>query len=121
MSYIEGFVIPVPKGNREAYLKLARRAAPVYLEYGAIRVVETWADDINPGKTNDFRTAVLAEAEEEVVFSWIEWPSKQVRDAGNVKIMSDSRMQVEGGEYPFSGARIIYGGFAPILDTSSDK
>lgn len=68
------------------------------------------ADDIKPGKTNDFRTAVLAETDEEVVFSWIEWPSREVRDAGNVKAMNDSRMQIEGGEYPFSGARLIYGG-----------
>tara|TARA_R110001606_G_C15146494_1_gene625186 strand:- start:46 stop:408 length:363 start_codon:yes stop_codon:yes gene_type:complete len=119
MSYIEGFVIPVPKRNREAYLEIAKRAAPVFLEYGALRVVETWADDIKPGKTNDFRTAVLAETDEEVVFSWIEWPSREVRDAGNVKAMNDSRMQIEGGEYPFSGARLIYGGFAPILDVSA--
>tara|TARA_R100001377_G_scaffold82792_3_gene63530 strand:+ start:1252 stop:1614 length:363 start_codon:yes stop_codon:yes gene_type:complete len=119
MSYIEGFVIPVPKRNLQAYLEVAKRAAPVFLEYGALRVVETWADDIKPGKTNDFRTAVLAEAEEDVVFSWIEWPSKQVRDAGNEKAMTDSRMQIEGGEYPFSGARLIYGGFAPILDVSA--
>ena len=119
MSYIEGFLIPVPSRNRQAYLDLARRAAPLYLEFGATRVVETWADEIKPGKINDFRTAVLAEAEEEVVFSWIEWPSKEARDAGNIKVMQDPRMQIEG-EYPFSGARIIYGGFTAIVDTNSD-
>jgi uncharacterized protein YbaA (DUF1428 family) len=117
MSYIDGFVIPVPKRNKEAYRKLAAQAAPIFMEYGATRVVESWSDDIKPGKTNDFRTAVVAEDGEEVVFSWIEWPSKEVRDAGNAKIMADPRMQPED-EMPFSGARLIYGGFTAIVDTA---
>lgn len=120
MAYIDGFVIPVPAQNKEAYLKIATQAAPVFLEFGATRVVETWADDIKPGKTNDFRTAVIAEENEQVVFSWIEWPSKAVRDVGMEKIMTDPRMEVEG-EYPFSGARLIYGGFIPLLDMQAGK
>lgn len=119
MSYIDGFVIPVPAKNREAYKALAARCAPVFLEFGALRVVETWADDVKPGKTNDFRTAVMAEDTEEVVFSWVEWPSKEVRDAGQVKVMSDPRMAVEG-EYPFSGDRLIYGGFTPLVDQRAE-
>lgn len=115
MAYIDGFVIPVPSGNRDAYHTLAKKAAPVFLEHGATRVVEAWGDDIKPGKTNDFRTAVLAEEGESVIFSFVEWPSKEARDAGNEKIMADPRMQPDG-DMPFSGARLIFGGFAPILD-----
>lgn len=116
MSYIDGFLCPVPEGKRDAYLAMAQKAAPVFQEYGAIRVVETWQDDIKPGKTNDFYTAIMQEPGECVVFSWIEWPSKEVRDAGWEKMMADDRMKPDG-DMPFSGARMIYGGFVPILDT----
>src|SRR3546814_20205636 len=72
MSYMDGFVIPVPKGNKERYREVAAYAAPIFIEHGALRIVECWANDIKPGKVNDFRTAVIAEEDEEVVFSWIE-------------------------------------------------
>lgn len=118
MSYIDGFVLPVPEGNKQAYLDLASMAAPIFMEHGATRVVECWGDDLMKGKTNDFYTAVIAEPGENVVFSWIEWPDKATRDAGNAKIMTDERMQPKPGEeMPFSGKRMIYSGFAPILDT----
>jgi uncharacterized protein YbaA (DUF1428 family) len=77
MAYIDGFVIPVPSGNRDAYLALAKKAAPVFLEHGATRVVEAWGDDIKPGKTNDFRTAVLAEEGESVIFSSSNGPQRK--------------------------------------------
>jgi uncharacterized protein YbaA (DUF1428 family) len=115
MSYTEGFVIPVPNGNREAYRAMAAKAAPVFIEYGALRVVETWGDDIKPGKVNDFRTAVIATEGEGVVFSWIEWPSKEIRNAAVEKIMNDERMQPDG-DLPFSGDRAIIGGFVTLLD-----
>ena len=118
MAYIDGFVIPVPTRKREAYIQFAQRAAPVFLENGALRVVETWGEDIKPGKLNDFRTAVIAEEAEAVVFSWIEWPSKAVRDAGTQRAMNDPRMQIEG-EFPFAAARLVYGGFSPFLDTKA--
>jgi uncharacterized protein YbaA (DUF1428 family) len=117
MSYMDGFVIPVPKGNKPAYKDMAAIAAPIFLEHGATRVVECWGDDIKPGKVNDFRTSVIAEEGENVVFSWIEWPSKEVRDAGSAKVMADERMKPKDGqEMPFSGARLIYGGFAVLVD-----
>ncbi len=117
MHYIEGFLVPVPKGNRQRYEEVAAYAAAIFIEHGALRVVECWGDDIKPGKVNDFRTAVIAEEEEEVVFSWIEWPDRATRDTGSEKVMKDARMQPkEGEEMPFSGARLIYGGFSVILD-----
>ena len=115
MSYIDGFVVPVPKGNKERYQELAARAAPIFLEHGALRMVECWGNDVPVGKVNDFRTSVIAEEGEDVVFSWIEWPDKATRDAGQEKVMHDPRMQ-EDGEPPFSGARMIYGGFDVMLD-----
>ena len=115
MSYIDGFVVPVPKGNKERYQELAARAAPIFLEHGALRMVESWCNDVPVGKVNDFRTSVIAEEGEDVVFSWIEWPDKATRDAGQEKVMNDPRMQ-EDGEPPFSGARMIYGGFDVMLD-----
>jgi len=120
MAYMDGFVIPVPKGNKERYREVATYAAPIFIEHGALRVVECWANDIKPGKTNDFRTAVIAEEDEEVVFSWVEWPDKATRDAGAEKVMADPRMQPkEGEDMPFSGARLIYGGFEVLLDAKA--
>lgn len=118
MRYMDGFVVPVPNGNKEAYRALAAKAAPIFVEHGAIRVVEAWGDDIPVGKVNDFRTAAVATEEENIVFSWIEWPSKAVRDAGMAKVMADERMKPDG-EMPFSGARMIFGGFATIVDTDA--
>jgi len=121
MKYIDGFVIPVPQANKQAYLDIAKMAAPVFMEHGATRIVECWGDDLMKGKTNDFFTAVVAEPGETVVFSWIEWPDKATRDAGNEKIMADERlMPAPGQEMPFSGKRMIYSGFVPILDTQDD-
>lgn len=117
MSYIDGFVIPVPAEKKQAYIDMAKKAQAIYLEYGALRVVESWGDDLQKGKINDFRTAVIAEGDEGVIFSWIEWPDKATRDAGNKKIMTDHRMQMPD-EMPFSGARLIYGGFSTLLDSS---
>lgn len=117
MEYVDGFVVPVPQGKKEAYRALAEKAAPIFMEYGATRVVECWGDDIPDGKVTDFRGAVKAEPEEAVVFSWISWPSKAVRDAGMAKVMTDERMKPDG-EMPFNGQRMIYGGFATIVDTA---
>jgi len=117
MSYIDGFVIPVPLGKKQAYIDMAKKAQKVYLEYGALRVVESWGDDLPKGKVNDFHTAVIAEANERIIFSWVEWPDKLTRDAANQKIMADPRMQ-PGPDLPFSGARVIYGGFSTLLDSN---
>jgi uncharacterized protein YbaA (DUF1428 family) len=119
MAYMDGFVIPVPRGNRDRYRELAAYAAPIFIEHGALRVVECWADDVKPGKVNDFRTAVIAEEGEEVVFSWIEWPDKATRDAGSAKVMADPRMQQGPEDMPFAGARLIYGGFEVLLDAKA--
>lgn len=116
MSYIDGFVAAVPNANREAYRKHATDAAQIFKEYGALRVVETWGDDVPDGKLTSFPMAVKKEAAETVVFAWIEWPSKEVRDAAWEKVMADPRMQPDRNPMPFDGKRMIYGGFAKLLD-----
>jgi uncharacterized protein YbaA (DUF1428 family) len=116
MGYVDGFVLAVPKANKEAYRQLAMKVAPIFMEYGATRLVECWGDDIPRGKVNDFYGAVLAREDEVVLFSWIEYPSKEVRDAANAKMSADPRMKSMGGDTTFDGKRMIFGGFAPIVD-----
>ncbi len=118
MAYIEGFVIAVPAASKEAYRKHAAGAAPLFREFGATRVVEAWGDDVPDGKVTDYRSAVKAKPDETVVFSFVEWPSKQARDAAWPKIMEDGRMKPDPDNMPFDGKRMIYGGFEPILDTA---
>jgi uncharacterized protein YbaA (DUF1428 family) len=115
-SYTDGFVVPVPAANRDAYSRVASNAASVFEEYGALRVVEGWGDDVPNGKVTDFRRAVDAKDDETIVFSWIEWPSKKARDEAWPKLMADPRMQPNKDNMPFDGKRMIYGGFAAILD-----
>lgn len=116
MPYIDGFVVPVRNDRKDAYRELAAMAAAVFREHGATRVIEAWADDVPEGKVTSFPMAVKLEPDETVVFSWIEWPSREARDAGNAKVMADPRMQMEGKEMPFSMERIIFGGFRPIVE-----
>ncbi|PSM13819.1 MULTISPECIES: DUF1428 domain-containing protein [Stenotrophomonas] len=116
MSYIDGFVLAVPTANKEKFLAHARAGNPVFVEFGALRVVECWGDDVPHGKTTDFFGAVKATPDETVVFSWIEWPDKPTRDAGMAKMMEDPRMDPSKNPMPFDGARMIYGGFAPIYE-----
>ena len=115
MSYIDGFLVPVPTANKDAYRTMAEKSLPIFKEYGATRVVEAWGDDIPDGKVTDFRRAVNAVDGENTVFSWIEWPDKATRDEGMKKFMEDPRLK-DMPEMPFDGQRMIFGGFAPILD-----
>lgn len=116
MKYVDGFVVAVPADKKDAYREMAAKAAPLFKEFGALRIVECWASDAPDGKVTDFRMAVKAEENEEVVFSWIEYPSKEVRDAANQKMMSGPRMKEFGESMPFDGKRMIYGGFESIID-----
>jgi uncharacterized protein YbaA (DUF1428 family) len=116
MAYIEGFVIPVPNDRKGAYRDSAKAAAEMFIEHGAQRLVECWGDDVPHGKVTDFHRSVAATEDENIVFSWIVWPSKEARDAGTQKVMADPRMQ-PGQDMPFDMKRLIFGGFELLLDT----
>lgn len=121
MSYIDGFVIAVPTANKEQFIEHARKGDSIFIDYGATRVLENWADDVPEGKLTDFHKAVQAKEDESVVFSWIEWPDKETRDAAMSKMMSedfkDDRMDPEKNPAPFDGGRLIYGGFKSIVES----
>ncbi len=113
MAYIDGFVIAAPTADKEKFLEHARRMDAFFLEFGALRVVEAWGDDVPDGKQTDFKRAVQAKDNETVVFSWIEWPDKATRDAAMEKTRNEPRM-VE--PMPFDGKRMIFGGFVPVVE-----
>jgi len=114
--YVDGFIIPVPNAKKDAYLKMAQTAGSIWKEHGALSIVECWGDDVPPGKVTSFPLAVKLEADESVVFSWVTWPDKATRDAGNEKVMADPRMQVPD-DMPFDGKRLIFGGFELLTQT----
>ena len=123
MSYIDGFVIACPKANKEKFIAHAEKADPVFMELGATRILECWQDDVPKGKVTDFFGAVKATEEEAVLFSWIEWPDKQTRDAAMAKMtemmenpeLADPRMDPVNNPMPFDGKRMIFGGFVPVV------
>jgi len=118
--YIDGFVMAVPTANKDKFTAHAESADSVFIDLGATRVIECWGDDVPDGETTDFRKAVKTKDDEAVVFSWIEWPDKQTRDAAMAKMMSkdfsDERMDQEKNPMPFDGKRLIFGGFAPVAE-----
>ncbi|WP_202842950.1 DUF1428 domain-containing protein [Luteimonas saliphila] len=116
MPYIDGFVLAVPSANREKFIEHARKFDPVFIEFGATRVIEAWGDDVPEGKVTDFRRAVQATADETVAFSWVEWPDKATRDAGMKKMMEDPRMDPAANPMPFDGKRMIFGGFESVVE-----
>jgi uncharacterized protein YbaA (DUF1428 family) len=116
-QYTDGFVVPVPESNRDAYRELASKMAKVFRQHGASRVIEAIADDVDHGKVTDYYRAVKAEDGETIVFSFIEWPDKATRDEAWQKIMADESLKPEG-DMPFAGQRMFWGGFEKILDTA---
>ena len=115
MAYIDGYVIAVPTANEQKFIDFANKFDPIFLKYGATRVLECWGDDVPHGKQTDFYRAVAAKDDEAVLFSWIEWPDKATRDAGMKQVMDDPRMGPDN-PMPFDGARMIYGGFVPVVE-----
>jgi uncharacterized protein YbaA (DUF1428 family) len=116
MSYVDGFVVPVPRKNLAAYRKLARKAGKLWMAYGALEYVECMADDLKPGKTTSFPQAVKLKADEVVVFSWIVFKSRAHRDKVNTQVMADPYFaSMNPQSMPFDGKRMFWGGFKPIV------
>lgn len=116
MSYVDGFVLAVPTANRESFRKFAATSAALFREFGALQVVECWGDDVPEGKVTSFPMAVQRKPDETVVFAWITWPSRAVRDAGIRKSSEDPRCKELLTPVPFDGQRMIFGGFEVIVD-----
>ena len=114
--YVDGFVAAVPSANKAAFIEHARAAAAVFKEHGALRVVECWGDDVPEGEVTSFTMAVKRKDDESIIFSWIEWPSRSVRDEAMPKVMQDPRLQMDVNPMPFDGKRLIFGGFESIID-----
>jgi len=114
-GYVDGYLLPVAEGKKEDYRALAQKAAGRFKDYGAVRVVEAWGDDVPEGKVTDYQRAVKAEEGEGIIYSYVEWPDKETRDKGWERMMSDPDMQPDG-EMPFDGKRMFWGGFRPIID-----
>lgn len=112
--YVDGFVTAVPKKNKDEYIELAEKMVPLFKKLGATRVKDCWQDDVPHGKLTDFFGAVKAKDDEAVVFSWIEYPSKEVRDEASKKMEADPEMRSLMENAPFDAKRMIFGGFEPI-------
>ncbi|HYH20706.1 MAG TPA: DUF1428 family protein [Azospirillum sp.] len=116
MSYVDGFVLAVPKQNLEAYKALARKAGEIWKEHGALAFIECVGDDVPHGELTSFPRAVQAKEDEVVVFSWIVHESRARRDAVNAKVMADPRLPHDAASMPFDGKRMIFGGFETIVE-----
>ena len=119
MTYVDGFVIAVPKEKKEMFIEHANKVGSVFLDLGATRLLECWGDDVPEGKITDFRRAVQANGDEAVAFSWVEWPDKATRDTAMAKMndlmKTDPRFSPERNPVPFDGKRMIFGGFVPVV------
>ncbi|WP_313192658.1 DUF1428 family protein [Shinella zoogloeoides] len=116
MTYVDGFLLAVPKANLEAYKAMARTAGAVWKEYGAIDYVECVGDDVPYGEFTSFPRAVLASDDEVVIFSWITYESRARRDEILAKVMADARLQGDDWKDVFDGKRMIYGGFEAFIE-----
>ena len=118
MSYVDGFVVPVPVKNLAAYRRLAKKAGKIWREYGSLDYKEWISDDVKVGKLTSFPRSVKLKRGETVVFSWIVYKSRADRDRINAKVMSDPRLadMMDSKKLPFDGKRLIYGGFKLLVD-----
>ncbi|MDX8447808.1 DUF1428 domain-containing protein [Mesorhizobium captivum] len=116
MSYVDGFVLAVPKANLEDYKKMATQAGAIWKEYGALAYVECIGDDVPYGEITSFPRAVQAKDDEVVVFAWVVYENRQSRDAVMAMIMADERLKADWPTMPFDGKRMIFGGFQPFIE-----
>ena len=118
MAYVDGFVVPVPKKNLDAYRRMARKAGKIWREHGALDYKECIADDVKVGKLTSFPRSVKLKKNEVVWFSWILYKSRAERDRVMKKVMSDKRLKsmMDPTGMPFDGKRMIYGGFKVVVD-----
>jgi len=117
MNYVDGFVVPVPKKNVEAYRRMAQRAGEIWREHGALAFVECVANDVQPGEVTSFPQAVDLKQDETVVFAWIAYESRAQRDRINEHVLKDARLadMMDPKSLPFDGMRMFWGGFEVLV------
>lgn len=113
--YVQGFLVPVPEGNKEQYREVAHKFAEVMQQHGMIEVVEAWEADVPDGVHTDFRKAVKLEDGEKVVFAWVMWPDKETCEAAHASMMAEEFASQVGEQMPFDGKRMVFGGFDPLV------
>ena len=116
MAYVDGFVLAVPKDKIDAYEMLAQTACAIWMEHGALDYVECIGDDVPYGELTSFPRAVQAKDDEVVIFAWVVYESRQIRDAVMAKVMADERLKMDWSAMPFDGKRMIFGGFQPFVE-----
>jgi uncharacterized protein YbaA (DUF1428 family) len=116
MPYIDGFIASVPTANKQAYLEMATKINALFKEHGALEIVENWGADVPEGTLTSFTMAVKREDNESIVFSWIKWPSKRVRDEAWGIVMQNPVMQIQANPPLFDGKRMIFGGFETLME-----
>ena len=116
MPYIDGFVAAVPSDRKEDFIAFSHKVFPIMKEFGVLKAIDCWGDDVPEGEVTSFPMAVKCEKGETVVFSWQIWPDKATRDVGMAKMREDPRFQSDDMVMPFDGKRLIYGGFDMIVD-----
>lgn len=123
-NYIDGFVLPIPRAYLDEYKKVAEKVAEIWKEYGAIAYFEFVGDDLSLEGTKSFTEAVTAKEEEEIIFGWVVFPSKEIRDLANKKVPTDPRMTAlvapltNPNRLIFDGGRMVYGGFRPLVQSN---
>ena len=116
MSYVDGFVLPIPKKKLAVYRRLAQKAGKVWKDHGALEYVECVADDVKPGKLTSFPQSVKLKPDETVIFSYVVYKSRAHRDLVNKKVMADKRMANMMKSMPFDGKRMFWGGFKKLIE-----
>jgi uncharacterized protein YbaA (DUF1428 family) len=117
MTYVDGFIVPVPKKKLAAYSAMSKKFGKVWMEYGALSYIECVADDVKVGKRTSFPRSVKLKPGEVVVFSWITYKSRKQRDSVMAKVMTDKRLapMMNMKDMPFDGKRMIFGGFKTFV------
>jgi uncharacterized protein YbaA (DUF1428 family) len=118
VPYVDGFIVPVPEKNLQAYRRMSKKAGGIWREHGALEFRECVGDDVKPGKLTSFPQTVKLRPGETVVFSWIVFKSRAHRDRVNAKVMKDPRLadMMDPKSVPFDAKRMIYGGFKVFVD-----
>ena len=121
MAYVDGFILPVPEGNLDAYKKDAKKAGKAWMKHGALMYVESLADDVPAGKVTDFHRAVKKKDGETVVFAFALYRNRKHRDEVMAKVMADPSLKMDPAAMPFDGKRMFWGGFKTFIELQADE